>query len=144
MAQQLTVDDARQSLNSHVEAKGAEIRAKYGPEIGWKELQGILADPTCVRYPCRVVFDRTPLEPGEFALPVARGEQPEEGFDIHVHPFFMSDLDRVPPLVLYQLVVVNYGGFAGPDDAEAFGSAVLGISREDYYRGVCEAADQVG
>ena len=44
MAEQLTVDDARQSLTAHVAAKGAEIFEKYGPRIGWKELLQILAD----------------------------------------------------------------------------------------------------
>ena len=38
MPTQLTAADARESLNAHVAAKGEEIRAKYGPYIGWKEL----------------------------------------------------------------------------------------------------------
>ena len=32
----------------------------------------------------------------------------------------------MPLLALYQLVLVNYGTFAGPDDAEAFDAAALG------------------
>jgi hypothetical protein len=52
MATQLTADDARQSLNAHVAAKGAEIFEKYGPHIGWKELQHILKDENCIRYSC--------------------------------------------------------------------------------------------
>ena len=32
-------------------AKGAELREKYGPQIGWKELLRILNDRACVRYP---------------------------------------------------------------------------------------------
>src|SRR5665647_3631066 len=63
MATQLTADDDRQSLTSHVAAKGAEINAKYGPRIGWKELQRILEDRSCVRYPCKVVFDAAGLQP---------------------------------------------------------------------------------
>ena len=61
MAQQLTAADARLSLNAHVAAKGAEIFAKYGPRIGWRELQAILLDRTCVRYPCTIEFDASPL-----------------------------------------------------------------------------------
>lgn len=34
MATHLTGAEARQSLNAHVAAKGAEINAKYGPQIG--------------------------------------------------------------------------------------------------------------
>ena len=78
MATRLTADDARQSLNAHVAAKGAEIRAKYGPSIGWRELRRLLEDRAHVRYPCHIVFDAAPLEPGEFAHPVARGNRPED------------------------------------------------------------------
>ena len=143
MAIQLTTEDARQSLNGHVAVKGREIRAKYGPHIGWKELLRILADRACVRYPCEIVFDARPLNPGEFAHPVAKGEHPEEGFTMFVHPFFLAQLGRVPHLVLYQLVLVNYGEFASADDAETFGAAVLGLSRDEYYRTLCEMAGRV-
>jgi hypothetical protein len=144
MAIQLTAEDARQSLNGHVAAKGREIRAKYGPHIGWKELLRILADRACVRYPCEIVFDAGALEPGEFAHPAAKGERPEEGFTMYVHPFFMTQLEHVSGLVLYQLVLVNYGEFASADDAETFGAAALGISRNEYYQILCGLADQVG
>jgi hypothetical protein len=77
-----------------------------------------------------VVFDASQLEPGEFAHAIPRGEHPSAGFDIHVHPTFMLRLDVVPALVLYQLVLVNYGDFASPDDAEAFGAAALGMDRD--------------
>ena len=143
MATKLTVDDARQSLNAHVAAKGAELREKYGPSIGWQELLRLLADRTLVRYPCEIVFDAAPLEAGEFAHPVARGDRPEDGFTMYVHPFFMAHLPRVPCLVLYQLVLVNYGEFASPDDAEVFGASALGLTRDEYYAALCEMADQI-
>src|SRR5881394_113103 len=143
MATQLTADDARQSLNSHVAARGAEINAKYGPHIGWKELQLILADRACVRYPCRIEFNSALLQPGEFAHPMPLGDRPEDGFTMYVHPLFMTDLARVPMLVLYQLVLVNYGEFASPDEAEVFGANVLGMSNEEYYVALCEMADEL-
>ena len=141
MSQQLTVDDARQSLNAHVTAKGTEIREKYGPTIGWHELLRILEDRTFVRYPCEIKFDSSHLQAGELAHPVARGDNPEDGFTIYVHPFFAMQLARVPHLVLYQLVLVNYGDFAASDDAEIFGATALGLEKEEYYRALCELAD---
>jgi hypothetical protein len=72
-----------------------------------------------------------------------KGSQPEDGFTIYVHPHFQGQLERVPWLVLYQLVVVNYGGFASATDAEVFGAAALGIDQEQYYRGLCELADEL-
>lgn len=143
MPTQLTADDARQSLNVHVAAKGAEIRAKHGPHLGWRELQQILADRACVRYPCEVVFDAGPLLPGECAYPVARGPRPEYGFTMHFHPLCVTQLPQAVYLVLYQLAVVNYGEFASSDDAEAFGAAVLGLAKDEYYDALCELADQI-
>ena len=144
MATTLTAEDARQSLTAHVEAKGIELFVKYGPRLGWGDLPRILADRAQVRYPCEIAFDASPLLPGECAHPVARGAAPEDGFTMCVHPLFMLQLERVPWLVLYQLVAVNYGEFASADDAETFGAAALGLTRDEYYAGLCALADQLG
>ena len=138
-----SVQDARQSLNAAAAATGAGIYEKYGPRIGWAQLVQILQDRTCVRYPCEIVFDAGPLEAGEFAHPIARGGRPEDGFSMHVHPFFSTQLEQVPPLVLYQLVLVNYGAFAAAGDAEAFGAAALGLPMDEYYLQVCQLADSL-
>ncbi|MBI2929280.1 MAG: hypothetical protein HYY24_26750 [Verrucomicrobia bacterium] len=143
MSNPLTIDDARQSLTAHVALKGKEIRAKHGPHIGWTELQRILADRSCVRYPCDLVFGAAPLQPGELAYPRPKGERPEDGFTLFVHPRFAAQPDRVPCLVLYQLVAVNYGAFASPDDAETFGASVLGIDKDEYYQTLCAMADEL-
>src|ERR1035437_1409679 len=84
-----------------------------------------------------------PLQAGEFAHPVAKGGHPEDGFSMHVHPFFMTQLEQVPLLVLYQLVLVNYGAFACPDEAETFAAAALGLSTDDYYLALCRVADDL-
>lgn len=144
MAKQLTAADARQSLTDHVESKGLEIFGKYGPVLGWAELQRLLEDRAYVRYPVEIAFDASPLQLGEFAHPVQKGESPEDGFTMYVHPMFMLDLPKVPHLVLYQLVAVNYGDFAGADEAETFGAAALGLTRDEYYNALCEFSNQVG
>src|SRR5262249_21605967 len=125
-----TPEDARQNLNWHVAAKGREIRLKYGPRLGWAELQAVLNDRECVRYPCEIAFDAAPLEPGEFAFAQPRGLRPEDGFTIFVHPRFERRLEEVPAMVLYQLVAVNYGEFAAAADAETFGAAALDLEQE--------------
>ena len=144
MAKQLTADDAKLSLNGHVAAKGGEICARFGPGLGWRELQVLLQDRAFVRYPVEIVFDASQLNAGEFAHPAAKGERPEDGFTLFVHPIYMTQLQSVPHLVLYQLVAVNYGEFASAEDAETFGAAALGISRDEYYDALCELADQLG
>ena len=135
--------DARKSLNEHVAEKGGELHAKYGPQIGWSVLQKILLDRSHVRYPCEVAFTAEGLQEGEFAWSQPKGEMPEDGFVIHVHPLFMTQLGMVPHLVLYQLVAVNYGGFATPDDAETFGAAALGLQKDEYYDIITGLADQL-
>ena len=144
MATQLNAEDARQSLSAHVAVKGLEIAEKYGPDLGWKGLLRLLEDRAHVRYPCEISFDASPLRPGEFAHPIAKGEHPEDGFTLFVHPLFMTDLPRVAYLVLYQLVVVNYGEFASAEDAEVFGSTALGLGQDEYYAALCEMADRIG
>jgi len=138
-----TIEDARESLGAHVATRGKEIRDKYGPRMGWQQLLQILQDRACVRYPCEIVFDSRSLKPGELAHPMATGEHPDAGFTMYVHPHFMTRLERVPAVVLYQLVLVNYGEFASPDDAETFGASVLGVAREEYYRTLCQMADEI-
>lgn len=144
MPTQLTAEHAKQSLTAHVAVKGAEIFAKYGPQIGWTELQRLLEDRTCVRYPCVLRFDATGLQPGEFAYPAPNGERPEDGFTLYVHPIYQAQLALAPYLVLYQLVVVNYGEFATAEDAEVFASSALGLDRDLYYQALCHLADQLG
>ena len=143
MDKKLTAEDAKQSLTAHVSVKGEEIREKYGPKIGWNELQLILADRSACRYPCELVFDDAPLQEGEFAFPMPKGALPEDGFTLFVHPYFMPHLARVPYLALYQLVLINYGEFVSALDAESFGAAALGLSNEEYYQRLCEMSDEI-
>jgi hypothetical protein len=144
MPTHLTADDAKQSLTAHIEAKGIEVFVKYGSQLASGELQPLLTDRAFVRYPCEIVFDATNLLPGECAHPLQKGSRPEEGFTMAVHPMFMVQRDRLAWLVLYQLVTVNYGEFASAADAETFGAAALGLTRDEYYTALCEMADQLG
>ena len=143
MERKLTVEAARQSLRSHAAEKGLQLRESFGSIIGWDELARILEDRSVVRYPCEIVFDAGGLFPGEMAHPFPNAEKPEDGFKLHVHPKFATQLEQVPAIVLYQLVLVNYGEFAGAEDAEAFGAAALGLTSEEYYNLLCQLADSV-
>ena len=130
-------------MNAHVASKGADVFCKYGPKIGLPELKAILEDTTVVRYPCELVFDSRPLQSGEFAFPEPRGDKPDDGFTMYVHPYFSVRPKDVPLLVLYQIVVVNYGDFASADDAETFAAHALGMDKEAYYTALCAMADEI-
>ena len=144
MSETPTAATAQRSLSEHVASKGADLREKYGPKIGWQQLQQVMADRSLVRYPCEIAFTDEGLREGEFAYPHPLGDKPEDGFIIRVHPLYMTELGMVPHLVLYQLVAVNYGDFASNDDAEAFAAAALGLETEDYYNTLRRLADQLG
>ena len=130
-------------MEAHAASKGAEIYAKYGPEIGWGQLSRILNDRTLVRYPCEIIFDEKALLAGECAHAQCRAEDPKEGFTIFIHPSIASAPQEAVLLALYQLVVVNYGPFASAHDAEAFGAGALNLSKEEYYNRICKIADRL-
>ena len=144
MARYCKAAEIRESLSAEITAKATAIRQKYGPEIGWSQLQRLLDDRECAPFPCEIRFDADPLLPGEFAHPVPKGTSREQGYIIYVHPFFAAELGRVPYLVLHQLVLINYGDSATADDAEVFGSLALGLSKEDYFQALCELSGQIG
>jgi|SRR5215471_2070290 len=131
-------------LAAQVAAKAAEIRHKYGPQLGWDQLERLLMDRDFVPYPCEIRFDAEPLLPGEFAHPMPKGTTPNDGYVIYVHPLYSTQLPLVPYLVLHQLVLINYGESATLDDAETFGSLALGLSKEEYYRALCDLSAQIG
>ncbi len=140
---QITPEEAKLSLHCHAADKGTEICEKYGPHLGWNALLRLLQDRDVIRYPCEIVFDQSSLLEGEFAHPVQKGKTPAEGFTMYIHPYFCTQLERAVYLVLYQLVLINYGPFATPDDAEIFGANALGLAREDYYTALCAMADEI-
>lgn len=143
MARQMQSEDARRFLAGQLSAAGAHIRDSYGPEIGWTELLRLLNDRRCAHYPCEIRFDAEPLLPGEFAHPVPKGKTPQEGYTIYVHPTYAGHLERVSYLVLHQLASINYGEATSAEDAETFGSLALGLSKEEYYRALCELSSQL-
>lgn len=144
MARQLNNQDAHQELEAKIAAEAAMIHQRYGPRLDWSQLLLLLEDRAFVHFPCEIRFDAEPLLPGEFAHVAARGLREEDGFTIYLHPFYALQLERAVYLVLHQLVRVNYGAVAGPEDAETFGALALGVDKTDYYRSLCELSGQLG
>jgi hypothetical protein len=144
MARELKTELVKPGLRDHVSAQATEIHIKYGPELGWDQLRQLLEDRSFVPYSCEIRFDAGPLLPGEFAHPFPRGQTPDDGYIIYIHPYYSTQLSRVPLLVLHQLALINYGDSATLDDAETFGSLALGLSKEEYYHALCELSAQIG
>lgn len=150
----VSAEDLKSAVSDHAEEKAHAIQAKYGPVIDYPTLLRILEDKECVRYPVTIQFDSSRIEPGMFAFAEAVPEEPSGDEDefteyeqvtaeyaIVVHEAFKDRQDALPALILYQLVVVNYGDLANASDAEVFGSTVLGMDREAYYSQLCDLVD---
>lgn len=156
----VTEEDLKSSVAEHVAGRARAIREKYGPVIDYPTLLEILEDrQEAVRYPVNIIFDSSRIDPGQFSFADEQHEEPDipEGedddyhdyqmvlseYNIVVHESLKERQDLLPAVVLYQLVVVNYGDLANAKDAEVFGSTILGVDCDVYYEQLCQIADSL-
>lgn len=136
-----TAEEGLQALRDHVVAKAAEARRIRDGRIGRDEMFLLLQDRTVVRYPTGVRFDAEPLRAGEFACLEALGDRPGDGYCLYIHPMFENVDELLPLLIAYYIPSINYGDVASHVEAELFGSTLLNLDREEYYRILCSVAD---
>jgi hypothetical protein len=103
----------------------------------------MLDDPNIVRYPVSIRFDDGPLQPGEFAMPIALGDHPSKGFCLCIHPYFEQQPEAWPLLIAYHIPTINYGEIVSHEDAEHFGATLVGLDTDSYYQAICELADSI-
>lgn len=143
METNLTAEDGRKAFAHHVIEKALALREKYGPVINEGVLRAILNDRDFVRYPTRVEFDASKIEPGFFACVEAVSGSPTNEHIIFLHESLRGRPEDIANTLLYQLVVVNYGEIATREEAELFGSTALGLTQEEYYRKLCCLTDEI-
>lgn len=136
-----SAEEAQQSLRDHVMAKAAEARAKHPDVASRAGIMQLLEDRSAVRYPLGIRFDSEPLQHGEFACLESLGDRPSDGFCLFIHPMFEPVSDLLPLLIAYYVPSVNYGEVATHVEAELYGSTLLAIEVEEYYRILCSVAD---
>ncbi|MEW8586384.1 MAG: hypothetical protein AB2531_11530, partial [Candidatus Thiodiazotropha sp.] len=129
------------AVSLHALEKAKEIRNRYGNNIDYQTVLSMLGDRKSVRYPVQVRFVSGEIEPGMFAKTEAVSDNPDDGYTILLHSYFENRHADLPALILYQLVLVNYGDLATANDAEIFGATVLGMDRDAYYEQVSSLAD---
>jgi len=76
-----------------------------------------------------------------FARTEQVSEDLDEGYVISLHSHFQDRADVLPALILYQLVLVNYGDLATAHDAEVFGSGILGLEQDTFYEQIVSLTD---
>lgn len=129
------------AVSKHAIEKANEIRARYGPIIDYPAVLRILQDRKCIRYPVEIRFASDGIDPGLFAKTEPVSDNPDDGYVISLHRHFEDRPDVLPALILYQSVLVNYGDLATAEDAELFGSSVLGLERDTYYAQIATLTD---
>lgn len=131
------------AVSLHASEKAKDIRSRYGSDINYKTILDILDDRKSTRYPVQLRFSTDSIEPGMFALTEAISDNPDDGYTISLHSALEGRHDILPALILYQLVLVNYGDLATANDAELFGSTVLNMDRQDYYEQIVTLTDSL-
>lgn len=138
----ISEEGGRQALLAHAAGVGAAIRERYG-SLDYTALERLLRDPDAVRFPVSIAYDAGPLEGEELAYPLAADDDPTNGFTMYVHPHYRNNPVETVAVVLYALVVVNYGEAASGEVGEIFGAAALGMERQEYYEHICRLADSL-
>jgi len=127
------------ALFEHARFAAERARARLGSPLNPANLQAFLTDPQCLRYHTRLAFDRTGLEPHQFAQPELQGNE----CCLHVDPHLKDKPDMLCLAVAYMAAVINYGDAATPELAEMLGSLLTGIEQEEFYEKMCAIADSI-
>lgn len=132
------------SLREHIAAQAVVAHQKYAP-LTFAKLGAFLADPECVRYPTRLVFELGEMEAHQFAQP---GLDPLESEPharvLYLRPALRDRPDLALLAVAYMIPVINYGDLATDEHCVGYGATLLGMPEEEFYEAVCRMADCVG
>jgi hypothetical protein len=131
------------ALCEHARYAAQRARKRLGGPLTADNLQLFLADRECIRYPTTIVYDRSGLEPHQFAQPLYIASKEGLGCELHVDPKLKQMADRLYLVVAYMAAVINYAEAATPDLAEMAGALLTGMHQEAFYEKICEIADSI-
>lgn len=132
------------SLREHLVAQAVVTHRKHGA-LTFEKLDALLHDPDCLRYPVRLVYEFGEMAMHQFAQPdVDWRNRGQDGRVLYLRPILRDRPDLVVLAVAYMIPLINYGEVITDDHCVAYGSTLLGMMEEEYYRAVCQLADFVG
>lgn len=135
---------AEDGLRAHLAEQAVFAHRKHGP-VTAANLEVLLQDSDCVRYPLRLIYEFGEMALHQFAQPDVDPRDPSGASRvIYLRPCLRSRPDLVVDAVIYMLPVVNYGDVVTDDHCLLYGATLLGLTVEEYYRRVCALADHVG
>lgn len=118
----------REGLRGHVEMVAERGRVKHPSLESLLELKKLITDPEIVRFPVSISFTGE----AEAVSLEADSETQEESYIITLNNNLKEREADAVMLALYVIVNINYGKIAKKEEAQSFGSILLGISRKDY------------
>ncbi len=138
-------DAGEDSLKLRLKEQGQEARDKHGI-LSPSNLETILSDPDCVRYPTRLVLEFGEMAMHQFAHPdIDIRDETGRGRVIYLRPILGKRPDLLALAVSYMIPVINYGDqMIGDEHCQVYGASIMGMSEDVYYQAICELADYVG
>ena len=137
-------DVGQQSLREHLLAQAIVAHQKHGP-LTPENLDRLLNDPACVRYPTRLVFEYGEMAMHQFAQPDLDARNLEgNGRVLYLRPMLRDRPDFILLAVAYMIPTINYGDVIGDEHCLLYGATLLGLMEEEFYRQICTLADWVG
>jgi len=130
------------SLTNRLREQAVEARQKHGG-LRPGNLESFLGDRDCVRHPTRLVLEYGEMGTHQFAQPEQDVRNPG-GIMLYLRPVLGRRPDLLVLAVSYMIPVINYGAVITDAHCLEYGSTLMGLEREEYYRRVCELADFVG
>ena len=132
------------SLRDHIAAQAVVAHHKHAP-LTFAGLDALLADPECLRYPTRLVFEFGEMAGHQFAEPGPDLRHPEQdGRVLHLRPLLRDRPDLALLAVAYMIPVINYGDIVTDEHCVRYGATLLRMMESEFYDAVCRMADYVG
>jgi hypothetical protein len=132
------------SLREHLLALATLAHAKYAP-ITPANLDALLHDSACVRYPTRLVFEFGDMAAHQFAQPEWDRSDPQtKGRVLYLRPYLREHPDQTVLAVAYMLPALNYGEVVTDEHCRVYGATLLGMLEEEFYQRICQLADATG
>jgi len=132
------------ALREHLVAQAQVAHAKYAP-FDAPMFDSLLADPSCLRHPVRLVYEFGPMAMHQFAHPDLDWRNTEaDGRVLYLRPMLRDRPDLVLLAVAYMIPVLNYGDIATDGHCLAYAATLLGLTEDECYLRICAMADHIG
>ena len=132
------------SLRDHIVAQAIVAHHKHAP-LTFAGLDALLADPECLRYPTRLVFEFGEMAAHQFAQPdLDHRNREHDGRVLYLRPLLRDRPDLAVLAVAYMIPVINYGEIVTDEHCLRYGATLLGLMEPEFYEAICRVADFVG